>query len=343
MTFKQYYNVSYLSYMLKSIILLLTTVLTFSTFAQIKPCVVKVISNTTNLSTINEKCALKVDTITTKGTYLLVVDYACNYYPVVLFNNKKLCCAPDNLESTEGNYKELTNINPKDLKKYVEATLVLLTKVDSLNKIKFETDSLEAIQFRRDSIAKKEKETKEATERERKFQIELQEIEAMIRQDELNLAKQNRSDSIAKEKKNKEYKRILALGKMEGLLITEFKVFDESEITSGTGLKISCFNTSKKTIKYLNFSFQGFNAVDDVVIEPITRTSIIKFKGIGPIESGEIASYEKSYFWFTDIVQYAKIKSISIQYLDGTVKQVRNPNSLIIELEDDESEDYFDY
>ena len=41
-------------------------------------------------------------------------------------------------------------------------------------------------------------------------------------------------------------------------------------------------------------------------------------RGIGPIETYETASYDYEYVWWTDIVEYSNIRSIVVQYKDGT-------------------------
>lgn len=111
-----------------------------------------------------------------------------------------------------------------------------------------------------------------------------------------------------------------------GLSIEDWGVYDESEYTDGTGIKFKFYNPTKKMIKYITITFVGYNAVDDPVSSyeggSLTR------KCIGPIEPDESASYEFEYVWFTDIVQYAKIKSIVVQYNDNTTKRITNADKI---------------
>lgn len=103
-----------------------------------------------------------------------------------------------------------------------------------------------------------------------------------------------------------------------GLAIYKRQVYDESEYTEGTGIEFELLNTSKKTIKYITFSFTGYNAVDDRVI---TAGAAMKTrKGIGPIEPDNSAAYTFEYVWHTDIVEYVRLNSIKIQYMDGSIK-----------------------
>lgn len=112
-----------------------------------------------------------------------------------------------------------------------------------------------------------------------------------------------------------------------GLSIINWGVYDESEYTDGTGLEFEFFNPTKKTIKYITINFVGYNAVDDPVSTYEGRT--LTRKCIGPIEPGNQATYEFEYVWFTDIVEYAKIKSILVQYKDGTSKRINNASNII--------------
>ena len=109
----------------------------------------------------------------------------------------------------------------------------------------------------------------------------------------------------------------------KGISIPSWGVYDMSEYTDGTGIRFSFFNPTNKTIKYINIGFVGYNAVDDRVGKVISK------RCIGPIEPNETASYDFEYAWFTDIVEYAKITSLSVQFKDGTTKVVSNPSSVV--------------
>ena len=110
--------------------------------------------------------------------------------------------------------------------------------------------------------------------------------------------------------------------KKYGLSIVEWKVYDESEYTDGTGIRFTFYNPSKSMIKYITITFVGYNAVDDPVGRAITK------KCIGPIEPDESAEYSFEYTWYTDIVEYAKIRSIKVDYKNGTSKTITNINNI---------------
>lgn len=116
--------------------------------------------------------------------------------------------------------------------------------------------------------------------------------------------------------------------KTKGLAVLNWSYYDESEYTSGTSAKIEVYNPAKKTIKYIWFSFVGYNAVGDVVSSK--GQTIRTMKAVGPIKEKETGSYEFSYVWFSDLVQTAKLKAIKIQYMDGTFKLVPIPSSIIL-------------
>lgn len=103
-----------------------------------------------------------------------------------------------------------------------------------------------------------------------------------------------------------------------GFVVLEAHPYDMSEYTDGMGMKFSFLNTSKKTIKYISINFIGYNAVDDPV--PSRGKTLLTRKGIGPIEPYETGSYDFEYVWFTDIIDYSKVRSIVVQYTNGTSK-----------------------
>lgn len=109
----------------------------------------------------------------------------------------------------------------------------------------------------------------------------------------------------------------------KGISIPSWGVYDVSEYTDGTGIRFTFHNPTNKTIKYVNIGFVGYNGVNDRVGKVISK------KCIGPIKPDETASYDFEYAWFTDIVEYAKITSLSVQYMDGTTKVVSNPTSIV--------------
>lgn len=111
--------------------------------------------------------------------------------------------------------------------------------------------------------------------------------------------------------------------KVLGLTILQASIRNESEHTEGTGFEVSVLNPTDKTIKYLTFNVIGYNAVNDAVRDRINGGPIISVKGIGPIDPDESGSYNWKYMWHTDAVQTFKMPSITIQYMDGSTKLLK--------------------
>ncbi len=108
-----------------------------------------------------------------------------------------------------------------------------------------------------------------------------------------------------------------------------FIKYNATEGYSSTGAYFEIFNPSKKTIKYIWFTVAGENAVNDLVRLP--NGSYYKtLKGIGPIGSYETGAWSFDYVWFTDIVEYLRISTIKIQYMDGSVRTVKYNDAMYI-------------
>lgn len=91
---------------------------------------------------------------------------------------------------------------------------------------------------------------------------------------------------------------------------------------SSTGASFKIFNPSKKTIKYIWFTVAGENAVEDLV-KLSSGSYYTTLKGIGPIESYGFGSWEFDNVWFTDIIEYLRISTVKIQYMDNSVRTVK--------------------
>jgi hypothetical protein len=143
--------------------------------------------------------------------------------------------------------------------------------------------------------------------------------ELILSQKMLEISRQNleavkkKAESLIKSKRE--------LGLKNGILIKKSNVFDQSEYTSGTGYDFALINTGKKTIKYIWITVKGINPVNDVV-------SSKTLKCIGPLEPNHEGSYSFDYVWYTDVVETCKISLIKIQYMDGSIKQLANAESL---------------
>lgn len=113
-------------------------------------------------------------------------------------------------------------------------------------------------------------------------------------------------------------KKLFDKCKINGIAITDYRLFDESEYTNGTGYRISFFNTAKKTIKYVWLTLSGYNPVKDLVSSKTVQC-------VGPIEPDANGEYSFNYVWKTDLVETVKLTNIKIQYMDGTFKTAPAP------------------
>lgn len=114
----------------------------------------------------------------------------------------------------------------------------------------------------------------------------------------------------------------------QGIALLNHSVFDVSEITQGTGFKVTLLNTAQKTIKYITFSVVGLNAVEDPVRDRLSGGTTMSLRGVGPIEPFSTATYSKDYMWMTDIVEYHRLTAITVQYMDGSTKRLTNLKQL---------------
>lgn len=112
-----------------------------------------------------------------------------------------------------------------------------------------------------------------------------------------------------------------------GIALLKAGIFDASPHTEGTGFEVEVFNPTKKTMKYVTFTVVGLNAVADPVRDSV-RGKSPTLRGIGPIEPGETGSYSKDYMWMTDIVQYFRIQSVKVEYMDGSSRIVSDVNKI---------------
>ena len=128
-------------------------------------------------------------------------------------------------------------------------------------------------------------------------------------------------------RKLQDYKDELNSFEKYGISIVNWGIYDQSEYTDGTGFRIKFYNPTNKTIKYITINLIGYNSVNDPVSSRGKYT--LSPKCVGPIEPEETGSYEFDYLWFTDLVDNAKIKSIVVQYMNGTTKTISNIDPII--------------
>lgn len=131
--------------------------------------------------------------------------------------------------------------------------------------------------------------------------------------DSMQKSEQHKNDSIGQANEILKIKQ-----NKNAVILFEARPVDESEYTDGTGFRVNFFNQSKKSIKYITFNLNAYNAVNDLIGSKAV-------KGVGPIEHLETAEYKWDYIWFTDLVERVTISKITIQYMDGLITTIIAP------------------
>lgn len=97
-------------------------------------------------------------------------------------------------------------------------------------------------------------------------------------------------------------------------------------LNSADGIEInySFFNTSNKTIKYIDFYFSVYNAVGDRCYLKYNKSYIGNVRGVGPVEQFESGSWNwdrATHYTSADASEMRIIKLV-ITYMDGTIKTI---------------------
>lgn len=104
------------------------------------------------------------------------------------------------------------------------------------------------------------------------------------------------------------------------------------KLNSAQGIEpfFTFFNSSKKTIKYVDFYFSMFNAVGDRCYLKYERSYIGNVRGVGPVEPFEPGSWnwDRATHYTSGDAYEMRIVKLVITYMDRTTKTI--PNSSII-------------
>ncbi|MEF9926440.1 MAG: hypothetical protein RR775_00470 [Massilia sp.] len=131
-----------------------------------------------------------------------------------------------------------------------------------------------------------------------------------------------------RKKEISEVLNVLDSHKKSGLTVVSSGIADVSEHTEGTSFSIEVINQASKPIKYVWFTVVGYNAVGDPVRGRLGTS--ITVKGIGPIAPEDSGSYEWEYLWHSDVVETFKLPKIKVQYMDGSVREVKNVKAITL-------------
>lgn len=83
-------------------------------------------------------------------------------------------------------------------------------------------------------------------------------------------------------------------------------------------------NTSKKTIKYIDFYFSVYNAVGDRCYLKYNKSYIGNVRGVGPVEPSESGSWnwDRATHYTSSDASEMRIIKLVITYMDGTIKTI---------------------
>lgn len=115
---------------------------------------------------------------------------------------------------------------------------------------------------------------------------------------------------------------VLSVDDVKSTLIVNYFSVSKPNSVGGVDWTAKIENTSQKTIKYITFIVEAYNAVDDAVECEITGKSVVKCKGTGPVvptsQTDPSAVFTWETVWYNSTISYVKTLEIQIEYMDGT-------------------------
>ncbi len=85
---------------------------------------------------------------------------------------------------------------------------------------------------------------------------------------------------------------------------------------------IQYYNNSSKNIKYIVFTANAYNRVNDRITNDIGRNSSFRMRDVGPLAKNESGGGTWKAVWYNSTTSYSKIIKIEIEYMDGTKKTI---------------------
>jgi len=91
---------------------------------------------------------------------------------------------------------------------------------------------------------------------------------------------------------------------------------------------ITVFNPFRKKIKYIEFTFNGYNPVNDPAFDIRYSTHIRTVKGVGPIEPLDFSTYRFERFFYSSVLHTLKLKSVKVIFFDGSSAIITEPTPM---------------
>ncbi len=86
----------------------------------------------------------------------------------------------------------------------------------------------------------------------------------------------------------------------------------------GIGVKHDYFNATDKMIKYITFTYVAYNSVNDIIVCTTTGITEASVRITGPFSPYSSYFVANDVLWYNPTVDSVKIKSIDVEYSDGT-------------------------
>lgn len=88
----------------------------------------------------------------------------------------------------------------------------------------------------------------------------------------------------------------------------------------GVDATISWVNISSKDIKYIVFSVEPYNGVDDVVSSSIGNKTLARMRGTGPYKATKTSPYFFTWgtVWYNNTIERMAIEGLEIIFMDDT-------------------------
>ena len=112
-----------------------------------------------------------------------------------------------------------------------------------------------------------------------------------------------------------------------GLAIDEWSWSHRNEYSAFINVSFSVTNYADKTIKYIWFYLNAFDAVDTKL--SYLGKSVITLKGVGPIPFKHMGEYDFEDVFYSKIAHTLKVIKVRVQYMDNSFKDFPSKNLLI--------------
>lgn len=150
-------------------------------------------------------------------------------------------------------------------------------------------------------------------------------IEAQGYIKELEKRKDEEEKRIAAEREKKKQEKEKSQRDKARSIIRVSRVYpSKPNSAGGVDAHVVWQNTSNKTIKYVSFELEPYNAVGDVVECTIRGRSASRGRVTGPIKPGQWYG-ENRYWecaWYNSTICKVKLISVEIEYMDGSTKEL---------------------